>query len=460
VKKNTVILLIVLIVFAWFLRSYHLQDNFSFGFDQERDAWIVKQILQDKKLTLIGPKAGVGDMFLGPLYYYLLAPFYAIFYGDPYGLRFLNLLVSTLTICLIYKVGEDFFSKKVGFLASFIYVLSFYIIVLDRLAWNPNPLMLTSLLVLLFLKKVIEGKNSFLPTLAFSLGLAFQFHATAVFLLIIVSLSLVLFRVRFNRKIFFLSIAIFCLFLAPLFVFDLRHNFLNIRAIFNFLITPQEAESYNLLIQFFNMIKISVGSYKSIWFNLNSWLVDSLVFTILALFFYHILCNWLKNKIFLSLMLLFLWIVMPIAFFSFYRGHVPDYYLLISFPAFILLCSYYFFILWQKKWLRFWLGCLLAIFTIFNLWQNYNASNSLALKYKKEVVSYILQKSQNRPFRLSYTTSSNLGYGFNYLFSLQKAKISNDRSAPIFTIVIPKNFQKITPEVYFGEIGVIGPKYD
>jgi len=66
-----------------FLRLYKLDTRLPFGWEQERDAFFVRDILRGK-LTLIGPRVvGPGGFFLPPYFFYLLSPFYFLFKLNP-----------------------------------------------------------------------------------------------------------------------------------------------------------------------------------------------------------------------------------------------------------------------------------------------------------------------------------------------------------------------------------------
>lgn len=82
VTKNYVLVFIAIIIVGLYLRFYNFQYTISFGWDQARDAMVVRDILSGH-LTLLGPRTGEGHIHLGPAYYYLLAPFYFITNLDP-----------------------------------------------------------------------------------------------------------------------------------------------------------------------------------------------------------------------------------------------------------------------------------------------------------------------------------------------------------------------------------------
>ncbi|MBI1982345.1 MAG: hypothetical protein HYS68_02065, partial [Candidatus Levybacteria bacterium] len=71
-----------ILLVAAFLRLYKISDYMTFLGDEGRDALVVYGILHGK-FTLLGPTASVGGFFLGPIYYYFMAPFLWLFNYDP-----------------------------------------------------------------------------------------------------------------------------------------------------------------------------------------------------------------------------------------------------------------------------------------------------------------------------------------------------------------------------------------
>src|SRR4030043_814216 len=98
----TLNLLILIIAGALFVRVYRINDLLGFYYDQGRDALVIWRLWHEGKFFLIGPITGLAGIFLGPFYYYLLAPLYLIGGGNPvYPAVFLAFL-STLAIFVIY----------------------------------------------------------------------------------------------------------------------------------------------------------------------------------------------------------------------------------------------------------------------------------------------------------------------------------------------------------------------
>jgi len=74
------ILLVLIIALAAFLRFYKLSEYMTFLGDEGRDVLMVKRILTTLDIPLIGPPMSVGNIYLGPLYYYMMTIPMAVFW--------------------------------------------------------------------------------------------------------------------------------------------------------------------------------------------------------------------------------------------------------------------------------------------------------------------------------------------------------------------------------------------
>ena len=107
IKKEYLILSLILLL-GFFLRVYKIRDYIVFLGDEGRDALVVHGILHGD-LTLLGPTSSVGGFFLGPIYYYFMAPFLLLSNYDPVGPAIMVVLFGIATIFLVYQVGREFF---------------------------------------------------------------------------------------------------------------------------------------------------------------------------------------------------------------------------------------------------------------------------------------------------------------------------------------------------------------
>ena len=71
--KNDYLYIFLIILVAFFLRSYNFEKWFYFQSDQKRDINNSLQVIDNGfgELSLLGPKGGGTDVHLGPIYYYL-----------------------------------------------------------------------------------------------------------------------------------------------------------------------------------------------------------------------------------------------------------------------------------------------------------------------------------------------------------------------------------------------------
>ncbi len=133
--------LFILFLFAFALRIWFVSDhNIIFWFDQARDAIQATQLWQGN-LKLMGPSAsGTNDtVYHGVLYYYLIAPWYGIFGGDPtwasYFLGFLGALAIPLNYWLGHSITKN---KSIALVFALLLSVSSQAIVLSTLLGNPT----------------------------------------------------------------------------------------------------------------------------------------------------------------------------------------------------------------------------------------------------------------------------------------------------------------------------------
>ncbi len=75
---------LVLLVSA-FTHLYRIDKTFVFHNDEGRDALISYRMIDTKRPVLLGPETSVGNMYLGPFYYYLMVPALALSGLNPVG---------------------------------------------------------------------------------------------------------------------------------------------------------------------------------------------------------------------------------------------------------------------------------------------------------------------------------------------------------------------------------------
>lgn len=222
----------IIILLAIFLRFYNLYDFVTFLGDQGRDAIIIKRIVTFEHFPLIGAPSSVGQIYLGPFYYYLISPFLLIFKLNPISLAWAVAFFSTVGLVFAYIVLKKATSEKIALLFLFFATFSYPILYLSRFSWNPNLLPLFAFATLYYLYKFLTKKTT-LHSLALgaSLALSLQLHYLAALILPTIAFFILkdLFQKGFKKHFSKLLPAIFSFifFISPLIFFDLKHGFLN-----------------------------------------------------------------------------------------------------------------------------------------------------------------------------------------------------------------------------------------
>jgi len=181
------ILLTLILLLGAFFRFYRIREYMTFLGDEGRDMLVVKRMIVDHKLTLLGPTTSVGSMYMGPIYYYMMVPFLWLFNLDPVGPSIMVAILSVLTIYLLYRLVSEYFNRTAGIIASFLYAISPLTIIYGHSSWNPNVVPFFSILLMYsVLKIIVNKKNKWFIVLGLTLGILLQLHyVTFMFLLII-----------------------------------------------------------------------------------------------------------------------------------------------------------------------------------------------------------------------------------------------------------------------------------
>src|SRR3989344_9620897 len=98
---------------------------------------VIWNLWHQGKLFLIGPVTGLPGIFLGPFYYYLIAPFYLLSRGDPLLSGMFLAFLSTLAIFMLYYLGWKFHSRAAGGRAVLTGGVSYFMGLAGRGGSNP-----------------------------------------------------------------------------------------------------------------------------------------------------------------------------------------------------------------------------------------------------------------------------------------------------------------------------------
>ncbi len=219
-----------------------LSGRFTFAFDMGRDLLWVRNMVELKKPTLIGPWGSIAGVYFGPLWYYLLSVPYIIFNGDPRAAVAVSLAANLLSIIIGWLFLRRHKHPVAADIFALLYSVSPLIVSLSSFAFHANLLPLTTLLFIIGLYKgpalpsarpgLIKQLTG-LPLATLSASLAYHLEpAAGVMLTGLLGLwligQIIIKRIKINHSFIRLLVYSFILFIIPFLpqiVFEFRHNF-------------------------------------------------------------------------------------------------------------------------------------------------------------------------------------------------------------------------------------------
>ncbi len=142
------IVLPTLLAMATFLRFLSLPDRGIFDSDQGRDFLVLRSMLVDGVVPLLGPPASIGGVHHGVVYYYLLAPLAWLSHLDPTIVAMLFATAGVGAVYLVWWLAKSIAGPTAGLVAGMLYALSPTAIAASVTNWNPNFIGLTASLAL------------------------------------------------------------------------------------------------------------------------------------------------------------------------------------------------------------------------------------------------------------------------------------------------------------------------
>ena len=293
-------------------------------------------MIVDHKFRLIGTQSSIPGLYTPPFYYYLMVPFLLISNFNPVGLDYTTAFFGVATAIILYlvliKLTE---SRTLSFLLVLFYSFQPAIVYQSRFAWNPNTMPFFVILALFGLFKITEEKEKLIYYFIFffSLGMTVNLHYSGMIFTLVAVLTLFILKI-FSWKNLLLGSGVFILEIIPLLLFDLKHNFVNIRGIINYFTV---GTTNNIPPPPF--ILGAIDKYKSLTGLLippvgNIFLFDILTIFLTVLLFFFIFRK--RDKLLICLSFIFL---ISVVLSSLYQRGFFFFYLIFLFPVPFLLAG-------------------------------------------------------------------------------------------------------------------------
>lgn len=244
-EKRLIFLTLFLLLFlgVYLRTSGTLKGYFAFTFDQGRDLLVVRNMIGQKDIQLIGPPSGFEGVFHGVWWYWLLVPLYMVTDGNPLFIVLSFNVLTSLSILAAFILGKEMVNEKGGLIAASMVSVSHFFVSTSAQLWNPNIVPLLLILWLISLARFLKKKSSFF-WVGFWLGSVVEFHIGFGGMLFAAFLvSLVLLRLFPNVKNGIAGCAGFGIWIFPRILFDVRHGFLQTNSVISYVTNPKTVHS-------------------------------------------------------------------------------------------------------------------------------------------------------------------------------------------------------------------------
>lgn len=457
-NKQTFLLLATILLLAAILRFYQLPKMANFDFDQQYASNFAYSVLKEYPIQLIGQGLSIEGLFMGPLYFYYLVPFYALTNLHPIGGYVGSVILGLITIVVYFWVAKEIFGNTAAVIAAYFRGLLFSFIEID---WTLTPAFSSDIMVIItfyLFYKYWHGNIQSLIPLFFCFGLFTSFHPI-LFPFYLVFIAVIILKRKFPKpRTILYSIIAFLLPISPLIRFEFLHNFLEIKQLFS-LFGGHLAEYKDHFASLKDYINIILSDPQRVFgiSNIPKTTFSFFLFGSLILLSIKRVGFWKDDFHRIFPVITFLAFIL---YYVFFPGHVPEYY----FSGINILVVFYTagsLSLLDKK-AKLLLMSIIIVISILNLQLLFNRWNNpalITLYHKDFIVKEVLKRQpKDQEFFVSYIKNPGWNFGFDYLFKLYgHTPQTREAKPPIYTIVLPKALSEGKDRITSGNIHLILP---
>ncbi|HJX59036.1 MAG TPA: glycosyltransferase family 39 protein [Patescibacteria group bacterium] len=430
--KEAALLVIILLIGA-FLRLYRISEYMIFLGDEGRDAIVVRRLLVNADPILVGPGTSVGNMYLGPIYYYLMAPALWLAGLSPVGPSIMVALLGVATVFFVWAFARQVFGSWAGAVAAALYAVSPTVVTLSGFSWNPNIMpffaVLTVYSIWQFWK---EGKLTWVVVAAAAMGFVLQSHYLGLLLVPTIGVYWLLTLKKLGLgdrskflKYSLLGLLVFGVLMSPLFIFDARHGWRNAIAMSEFFRSGGGGLSFGIIASARRFAQVVVEITTNLLAG-RAALWGKIILAGILLPLGWIVLKWekidrTKKDAFL---LFFSWFIFGVVGLSFYSHSVYDHYYGFLFPAPFLIIGGIAQLLGQKRTGK----ALVILFTALvvtvsiagsHLWKSPNRQ----MQRTQEITAKIIQEAKGDSFNFAVIAQRNYEGAYQYLLEKEKAPL-------------------------------------
>lgn len=239
ISNKSIFVLLGLIGLYILCRSIYFAESLNFSTEQGAFAEKSFELWQNKKVELIGPAISFRNngrmIFQGSITYYFQWLFLLPGKFDPIVSSYLFMLFGAFMMIPLYFGVKNLSDEKKAILVCAIYSFLPLYIDYSRFFWNPNyQFILTPFVVWLSSMYSKKRRWSWLFLESILLGILLMFHYQ-YFVVIGIFLGFHLINKKFGFRDLTIFVVGIILGFSPMILFELRHNFYNLRTLLMFM---------------------------------------------------------------------------------------------------------------------------------------------------------------------------------------------------------------------------------
>jgi hypothetical protein len=440
-KRSSIFPTIILsfIVFVGLaVRIYRLPEIAVFGPDQEFAAEFARSVLQVYPMQLIGQGLSFQGLFMGPLYFYYLVPFFALSRLHPIGGYIGSIMLGLVTILCYFYVIKKIFGTRAALIATSLRALLFVYIQADLLMTPAFSGDLVALLTWYGFYHYWRGHTRYLLLLGFLFGLYTSFHPILFPFYVVFVVLVILKRKLPSVKLAFLSLLLFLAPISPLLLFEYWHDFLEVKLLLamgsNTRVSPEIQQTLMTYIGvLYDLPRMLFGPGLARHTQLLFW-----ISFITAVFIFFKRKKDFGEKSFHLITMA----IIPVVFvlwYTFLPKPAPPYYFLgIQTVFFIYFVAVLDTLLSGVRGV----GVVFIVLTLIvfsNSLVLYNSWHSLwqaGLFHKEAIVKEIARREPTNQMHIFFDTEMGQAFGFDYLLRYYQVEPRGDATDPTYTIVL------------------------
>jgi Dolichyl-phosphate-mannose-protein mannosyltransferase len=248
-SKLVWILFLLIVLIAAYLRLASL-NLAEFKSDEAGTSIVLKALVQQAKVPLVGPPLTTGGN-AGPVYYYILAIPFLISTNPMVASAFVAVL-NIVGVAFTFKFAREFFNERIALIATALDAVSPFAVLFSRKIWNPDLIFpFTVMLFYCLYAFVIKGKPKYLVPILVLYAVILQIHPITLFLAPVILLFLAKFRSRIRLRYLFVGVALFVLLFAPFVYGEVTNGF---RDVGSFASTFKDFQFHDVNVSVFGLL--------------------------------------------------------------------------------------------------------------------------------------------------------------------------------------------------------------